>query len=101
MSMIRGSFTIPKAGRKCEKVIEPKSRFHKASFRWVKSGKGRVLVGCPKKSSSGAATIWKASARKGSQCRLKSSGKRAGLKAHAVVTSRSRAGACRLGARRR
>lgn len=96
-----GAFRIPKAGRKCERVVAPKGKFHKASFRWVKSGKGRVLVGCPKKATGGALTVWKASARKGSQCRLKSSGERAGLKAHAVVTARARAGACRIGARRR
>lgn len=96
-----GAFKIPAAGRKCEKVVAPKSAFHKRSFRWVKSGKGRVLVGCPKKSSGGLVTAWKESARKGSQCRLKSSGKRAGLKAHAVVTSRAKAGTCRLGTRRR
>lgn len=95
-----GKFKIPAAGRKCERMVAPKGNFHKKSFRWVKSGKGRVLVGCPKK-SGGLKTVWKVSARKGTQCRLASSGKRAGLKAHAVVTSRTRAGTCRVGARRR
>ena len=41
-----GKFKIPAAGRKCERMVAPKGNFHKKSFRWVKSGKGRVLVGC-------------------------------------------------------
>lgn len=32
----------------CEKAVAPKKRFAPASFRWVPSGKSRVLVGCPR-----------------------------------------------------
>jgi len=37
---IRGSF--------CRSVKAPKTAFDKRSFRWKKSGRGFVLVGCPK-----------------------------------------------------
>jgi len=39
------AFRIPKS--KCREVVEPKSSFDRRSFRWVKSGKGRILIGCP------------------------------------------------------
>lgn len=32
----------------CEKKLQPKEAFDPRSFRWKKSGKARVLVGCPK-----------------------------------------------------
>jgi hypothetical protein len=32
----------------CEKTVAPKSRFAKKSFRWIKSGRSWVLIGCPK-----------------------------------------------------
>lgn len=37
---IRGTF--------CEKTVAPKSRFAPKSFRWKKSGRAWLLVGCPK-----------------------------------------------------
>jgi len=37
---IRGSF--------CATVKAPKTKFDRRSFRWKKSGKAFVLVGCPK-----------------------------------------------------
>ena len=37
---IRGSF--------CKRVVAPKTKFDKRSFRWKKSGKAFILVGCPK-----------------------------------------------------
>jgi hypothetical protein len=37
---IKGSF--------CERTPAPKSAFDKRSFRWKKSGRAWVLVGCPK-----------------------------------------------------
>jgi hypothetical protein len=35
-------------GKFCERTMAPKSDFDKQSFRWKKSGKAWVLVGCPK-----------------------------------------------------
>jgi len=35
-------------GRFCEKKVASKSSFAPRSFRWKKSGRARVLVGCPK-----------------------------------------------------
>lgn len=32
----------------CERKLASKNRFDPRSFRWKKSGKGRVLIGCPK-----------------------------------------------------
>ena len=32
----------------CERQKAPKSRFDSRSFRWVLSGRGRILVGCPR-----------------------------------------------------
>jgi hypothetical protein len=46
--MRRGKFTIPKAGKGCVQRVNPLSAFDKRSLRWVKSGRGRVLVGCPR-----------------------------------------------------
>lgn len=91
---------IPKSGHKCERVVEAKSRFHPKSFRWVKSGKGRVLIGCPK-TQEGRKTVFDESRRKGTQCRFARTGERAGTRAHAVVTARKAGGACPTGAKRR
>ncbi len=32
----------------CEKAVAPKKKFEPKSFRWVQSGKSRVLIGCPR-----------------------------------------------------
>lgn len=90
---------IPKSGHKCEQVKAPKSAFHPESFRWVKSGAGSILVGCPKK-QEGRKTVWDTTRRKGSQCRFARSTTTAGLRAHAVVTARKAGAACPRGARR-
>jgi len=37
---IRGSF--------CERSVAPRRRFDRRSFRWVRSGKNWVLIGCQK-----------------------------------------------------
>jgi hypothetical protein len=37
-------FHLPK--NKCERIVVPKSEFDKRSFRWVKTVKGGVLIGC-------------------------------------------------------
>ena len=74
---------IPKAGRKCERRVKAKSAFAKKSFRWVGSGKGRVLVGCPK---------GKWSERSG-RCKV-------GLRAHAVIVARKKGGSCPSGYKR-
>jgi hypothetical protein len=73
-------FQLPKS--KCEKKVAPKSGFAKASFRWVKSGRGFVMVGCPK-------GHWSPRSKR---CKV-------GLRAHAVVTA-SKAGRCPVGSRR-
>lgn len=39
-------FRIPPTG--CTEELAPKELFEPKSFRWVKSGRGRILVGCPK-----------------------------------------------------
>ncbi len=35
-------------GRFCERQVNPKSSFDKRSFRYKKSGKSWVLIGCPR-----------------------------------------------------
>ena len=35
-------------GRFCRRVVAPKSVFDRRSFRWKKSGRAWVLVGCPR-----------------------------------------------------
>jgi len=90
---------IPKAGHKCERIVEAKSHFHPESFRWVKSGSGRILIGCPK-TQEGRKTVWDASRRKGAQCRFARSTTTAGTRAHAVITARKSGGACPVGAKR-
>lgn len=74
---------IPKAGSKCESRKASKKAFAPGSFRWVKSGKGRVLVACPKGQWSKEAGL----------CRV-------GLRTHAVVISRKRGAACPTGYKR-
>ena len=64
--------------KKCVKRENPKKMFHKKSFRWKKSGKAMVLVGCPKKE-------WMPRAKR---CAV-------GLKAFEVV--KPRRGACSTG----
>lgn len=39
-------FHVPPRG--CTEELNPKEMFEPRSFRWVKSGRGRLLVGCPK-----------------------------------------------------
>lgn len=35
-------------GRFCERIVTPKRAFDRRSFRWKKSGRAWVLVGCPR-----------------------------------------------------
>jgi hypothetical protein len=74
------AFRLPKS--KCEKKVAPTKAFDPKSFRWVKSGKGFVMVGCPKGQ-------W---APRLKRCKV-------GLRAHAVVTA-SKGGRCPVGLRR-
>ena len=74
------AFKLPKS--KCEKKVAPKSEFDPRSFRWTKSGRGYILVGCPVGS-------W---APRKARCRV-------GLRAHAIVT-KSKGGRCPIGAKR-
>lgn len=39
-------FKLPKS--KCERILAPKSGFAPRSFRWIKTGKAFLLIGCPK-----------------------------------------------------
>lgn len=64
----------------CKSVKAPKTAFDKRSFRWKKSGKAFVLVGCPKGK-------WSA---KSAKCTT-------GLRAHEVIVRAS--GACSVGKR--
>lgn len=57
----------------CERTVNPKSIFDARSFRWIRSGKARVLVGCPK----GKWAVRKA------RCKV-------GLKARAILVPRPR-----------
>lgn len=101
-------FAIPPKGEKCEKFLRPEGAFHKKSFRWVETpdrGKGKafVMVACPKGARTRnmprgqrRETRWDPKAPLGEQCTFVSSGKKAGLTAHAVVQRRS-GGSCRTG----
>lgn len=46
MARAKPKFHVPPAG--CTEELNPKEMFDKRSFRWIKSGRGRILVGCPK-----------------------------------------------------
>lgn len=72
MKKIRGTF--------CKTVTAPKKRFDRRSFRWKKSGKAFVLVGCLKGD-------WNA---KSKTCKT-------GTRAHEILVKTS--GACRVGKR--
>jgi hypothetical protein len=76
---LRGAFFSAEAY--CERKVAPKSKFDARSFRWKKSGKGRVLVGCPKGK-------WNA---KTERCRV-------GTKAYAILTP-THTGRCRRGSK--
>lgn len=43
-SGLRGAMT----GTFCEKKVAAKNRFDRRSFRWKKSGKAWILIGCPR-----------------------------------------------------
>ena len=89
------SFHLPKS--KCEKVVAPKGKFHKASFRWVERGANFLMVGCPKMLDRGGKLVktkWVAGAAKG--CRVASTGAKAGTRVHAIVRA-SRGGKCKTG----
>ena len=65
-------------GRFCERKLASKASFDKRSFRWKKSGRAKVLVGCPKgKFKNGVCSV--------------------GTKAYAVLVASK--GACRVGER--
>ncbi len=72
----RPKFRIPE--KKCKRTIEPKEAFDRRSFRWVKSGEGRILIGCPKGK-------WDA---RSESCRV-------GTRAHEVVVAQ-KSGHCRV-----
>ena len=69
---IKGSF--------CKTTKAPKSKFDRRSFRWKKSGKAYVLVGCKK-------GHWNA---KSARCKT-------GTRAHEVLVPST--GSCRIGKR--
>lgn len=71
--MLKGSW--------CEKMLAPKAKFDRRSFRWVAKGRNRLLVGCPKGK-------WVAST---SRCKV-------GTRAHALLTPAK--GRCARGRRR-
>ena len=66
------------SGSFCEQVKAPKSTFDKRSFRWVKQGKHRVMIGCPKGK-------WKSRKQR---CAV-------GTRAHVVLVKTT--GACKIG----
>jgi hypothetical protein len=71
------------AGRFCERQVTPKSAFDRRSFRWKKSGKAWVLIGCPKGK-------WTASTER---CRV-------GTRAHVVLKRTGRMTRCKRGEKR-
>lgn len=73
MASIRGTF--------CERKMKPKGAFDPRSFRWKKSGRAWLLVGCPKRH-------WKA---KTGRCAV-------GTEAHALLTPAR--GRCTAGSRK-
>lgn len=96
--MASKSFHLPKS--KCEKVVQSKSAFHPASFRWIKRGSNFLMIGCPKKldrSGKLMATKFVSGAKKG--CRVASTGAQAGTRVHAIVTA-AKGGRCKVGSRR-
>jgi len=69
-------------GTFCEETATAKSKFDKRSFRYKKSGKAWILIGCPKGK-------WNA---KSQRCRV-------GTRAHKVLAP-SHGGSCPVGSRR-
>lgn len=67
----------------CEQTVASKKAFDDRSFRWVKKGKGRVLVACPK-------GHWHPRAAKNKRCDI-------GLKAYKLYADRD--GRCGIGER--
>lgn len=92
---------LPKS--KCERIEKPTKAFHKESFRWVKKTPGvYLLIGCPKVLDRGGRLVktkWSKSAPAGTQCRVASSGARAGTRVHAIVR-RAHKGRCSVGFKR-
>lgn len=78
---------LPK--KKCERIERPTAAFHRKSFRWVQKSPGTyLLIGCPKVLDRGGRKIktrWSAGAPAGTQCRVASTGARAGTRVHAIV----------------
>jgi len=71
------------SGTFCESTKAPASSFDQRSFRWKKSGKSWILVGCPQGK-------WKARKKGKKKCAV-------GLRAHKVLARAH--GACRVGKR--
>ena len=91
----RGTFTVPKAGKGCIERVNPLSAFDKRSLRWVKSGRGRVLVGCPRGEYDPEGTVVSGSRRTKGACMV-------GLRAYEVVTPLRRGQKrCEIGKRRK
>ena len=88
---------VPAAGKKCERIEMPKTKFHKGSFRYVQSGRGAIMVACPLKVSfergdragKTVTTVWRTDRPLGQQCTQKGTGKPVGLRAHAVLVTRA------------
>lgn len=94
---------VPAAGKKCERIerdsqdrLLTKAKFHKSSFRYVQSGKGAIIIGCPLKveyergdrAGKTVTTVWRTDRPLGEQCTQKGTGKPVGLRAHAVLVER-------------
>ncbi len=74
-------FKLPKS--KCERILEPKGSFAPRSFRWIKSGRAFLLIGCP-------AGEWMPRAKR---CRV-------GTRAHAEVLAARKGKRCPAGSKR-
>lgn len=96
---------VPPKARKCERIEERKSNFHKGSFRYLQSGKGTVMVGCPvavdykrgARAGKTVKTVWRTDAPLGQQCVQKGTGRPVGLRAHAVLVARAPGKSCPAG----
>jgi len=82
---IKGSF--------CERVITPKSKFDKRSFRYVPSGKAWLIIGCPRGDWDPKGYVTVDGKRQRGRCRV-------GTRAHKLLSPVGRRKRCAAGAKR-
>jgi len=80
-------------GNFCERELASKGEFDRRSFRYKKSGKSWLLIGCPKGKWSAKGTKTVKGKRKKGRCRV-------GTRAHKILVNAPRGAACPVGAHR-